>query len=50
MLITQMREKGVFQPPSTKNIKMMRSSLCEEDPNVNMMVRSDVTMWEDKGK
>ena len=29
---------------------MMRSKLCEEDPNVNMMVRSTMTMGDDKGK
>ena len=29
---------------------MMRSEPCEEDPNVNMMLRSDTTMGEYKGK
>lgn len=42
--------KGVLQPTPTQNIQMMRSELCEEDPNVNMMLRSGVTTREDKGK
>ena len=50
MLITQMREKGVRQPTLTQNIQMMRSELGEEDPNVNMVLRSDATIREDKGK
>ena len=49
-LITNMCEKGVFQPPPTQNIQMMRYELCEEDPNVNMILRSGVTIGEDKGK
>lgn len=49
-LIAQMREKGVLQPPPTQNIQMMRLEPCEEDPNVNMMLRSDATTGEDKGK
>ena len=49
-LITKMHEKGVFQPPPTQNIQMMRSKPREEDPNVNMMLKSGATMGEDKGK
>lgn len=49
-LITQMCEKGVLQPTLTQNIQMMRSELREEDPKVNMMLRSGVTTREDKGK
>lgn len=45
-----MREKGVLQPSLTQNIKMMRSELREEEPNVNMMIRSDVAIGEDKGR
>lgn len=29
---------------------MMRSKPCEEDPNVNMVLRIDATIGEDKGK
>ena len=29
---------------------MMRSESCEEDPNVNMMLRSGITMSDVKGK
>jgi len=43
MLIAQMRKKGVLQPTSMQNIQMMRSKPCEEDPNVNMMLRSGAT-------
>lgn len=32
------------------NIQMMRSEPCEEDPNVNMMLRSGATTGEDKRK
>ena len=49
-LIAQMREKGVLEPPPTQNIQMMRSEPREEDPNVNMMLKSSVTTGEDKGK
>jgi len=48
--MVQMHEKGVLQPPSTQNIQMMRSKLREEDPNVNMVLRSGVTTGKDKGK
>jgi len=33
-----------------QNIQMMRSELREEYPNVNMVLRSGVTIGEDKGK
>lgn len=49
-LMAQMRKKGVLQPNLTQNIQMMRSELCKEDPNVNMVLRSGVTIREDKGK
>ena len=49
-LIAQMREKGVLQPTLMQNIQMMRSEPREEDPNVNMVLRSGVTTGEDKGK
>lgn len=49
-LIAQMHEKGVLHPTLTQNVQMMRSKLHEEDPNVNMVLRSGVTIEEDKGK
>ena len=49
-LVAKMREKGVLQPPPTQNLQIVRSEPCEEDPNVNMMPRSGVTMGDDKGK
>ena len=50
MLIAQMHEKWVLQPPLNRNIQMMRSKPCEEYPNVKMILRSGVTTEEDKGK
>lgn len=49
-LIAQMHEKGVLQPTPMQNIQMMRFEPREEDPNVNMILRSGATMGEDKGK
>lgn len=48
-LIPRLRKKGVLQHPSTHNLQMMRPESCEEDPNVNMMLRSGVTTSDDKG-
>lgn len=45
-----MSEKAVIQPPPTQNLQMMRTDSREEDPNVNMMLRSGMTMGNDKGK
>lgn len=46
-----MCEKRVLQPTTpTQNIQRMRSELCEEEPNMNMMLRSGATTGEDKGK
>jgi len=50
MLITQMHEKGVLQPTPTQNIQMMRYELREEDPNMNMVLRSGATIEEDNEK
>jgi len=49
-LIAKMHEKGVLQPPLIQNLQMMRSEPCEEDPNVNMMLRSGMATGDDKGK
>ena len=49
-LIVRLCEKGVLQPPLTQNLQMMRSEPCEEDPNVNMILRSGMTMGDDKRK
>jgi len=40
MLIAQIREKRAVQPTITQNMQMMRSEPCEEDPKVNMVLRS----------
>ena len=49
-LIVRMRKKGVLKPPPTQNLQMMRSELCKEDRNVNMMLRSGMATRDDKGK
>lgn len=49
-LIAQMCEKRVLQSTPTQNIQMMRSEPREEDPNVNMLLRSGATTGEDNGK
>lgn len=45
-----MWEKGVLSATPTQNIQMMKAEPREEDPNVNMMLRSGATTEEDKGK
>ena len=49
-LITKLRDKGVLQPPLTQNLQMMRSESREEDPNINIVLRSGITKGNDKGK
>ena len=50
LLIARMCEKGVLQSPPIQNLQMMRFEPREEDPNVNMMLKSGMTMGDDKGK
>lgn len=50
MLIAQMCEKGVLQPTPTQNIQMMRFEPYEEDPIVNMILRSSKTTGGDARK
>lgn len=49
-LIARIREKGVLPPPPTQNLQMMRSKPHEEEPNVNIVLRSGIMMGDDKGK
>ena len=49
-LMVRLCDKGELQPPLTQNLQMMRSEPCEEDINVNIMLRSGFTTWDDKGK
>ena len=49
-LIAQMHDKGVLQTTPMQNIQMMRFEPCEEDPNMNMVLRNGATTGEDKGK
>ena len=49
-MIARLRDKGALQPPPTQNLKMMRYEPCEEDPNVNIVLRSGITIGDDKDK
>jgi len=49
-LLAGFRDKGTLQPPPTQNLQMMRSKPAEEDPNVNVMLRSGITTRDDKDK
>ena len=49
-LIATLRDKGVLQPPPTQNLQMIRFESCEEDTNVNIVLRSGITIRDDKGK
>ena len=49
-LIVRLCDKGALQHPSTQNLQMMRSEPCEEDHNVNIMLKSGITTGDDKGK
>lgn len=45
-----MREKEMQPQHPTQNLQMMRDEPREEDPNVNIVLRSGITIGEDKGK
>jgi len=49
-LIARIRDKGALPPPPTQNLQMMRFEPCEEDPNVNIALRSGIVTGDDKGK
>lgn len=49
-LITEIHEKRAAQPTTMQNVQMMRSEPREEDSNVSMILKSGVTIGEDKGK
>ena len=49
-LITWLHDKGVLQPPPTRNLQMMRFEPREEDLNVNIVLRSGITIGDEKGK
>lgn len=43
-----MHEKNTQTP--TQNIQMMRAEPHEEEPSINIVMRSGITIGEDKGK
>lgn len=50
VLIAKIREKWVQPLQLTRNLQMMRVEPHEEDPKVNIMLRSGMMTSEDKGK
>lgn len=50
MLIAQIREKEVVPPTATQTIQMMRSEPCDDEPMVNMVVRSSTSIGQVNGK
>jgi len=49
-LIVRLHEKMELQPLLTQNLQMMRYEPRKEDLNVNVMLRSGMTIGDDKGK
>ena len=49
-LIARLHDDGVLQPPPTQKLQMMRSKPHEEDPNVNIVLRSGIMTGDDKDK
>jgi len=49
-LIARLHNKGALQPPLTQNLQMMRFEPCEEDPNVHIVLQSELMIEDDKGK
>ena len=49
MLIGKIHDKVALPPPLTQNLQIMRSKLREEDPNVNIVLRSGIMTRDDKG-
>jgi len=49
-LIARLRDKDALPPLPTENLQMMRPEPSEEDPNVNIVLRSGITAGDDKVK
>lgn len=49
-MIAKIQEKKAQPQQPTQNLLMTRVEPCEEDPNVNIMLRSGVMTGDDKGK
>jgi len=48
--LAKIREKGAQPPQPMQNLQMMRVEPREEDPKINIMLRSRTMTREDKGK
>lgn len=49
-ILEKIGEKGAQPPQLKKNLQIMMVEPCEEDPKVNIMLRSGTTMRENEGK
>lgn len=49
-LLVRPHKKGVLQSPSTQSFQMMRYEPHEEDPNVNIVLKSGIITGDDRGK
>ena len=49
-IIVRVHDEGALQPPLTQNLQMMRSKPREEGSNVKIMLRSSITIGDEKGK
>ena len=50
ILMANMQEKKAQPQHPTQNLQMMKAEPCEEDPNVNIMLRSRIATGDNKGK
>jgi len=50
VLLGKIHKKGAQPQQPTQNLQMMRAEPCDEDRNVNIMLRSGMMVGEDKGK
>ena len=50
VLMAKMQEKKVQPQNPSQNLQMMKVKPHEEDPNVNIVLRSEITTSDDKGK
>ena len=50
ILIAKMQKKKAQPQQPTQNLQMMRDEPREEDPNVNIVLRSEMITGDDKGK
>jgi len=47
-MIARIHDKGALPPLLTQNLQMMRSKSREEDPNVNIVLKSGIAIGDNK--